>query len=119
MISPQKILTKIYDLSPILTGREIRYYFSLTLTFLQKYGVVSQCIFHALFCLYNRTKFLSKESVNQAEVFLCGFALFSSHRDTHFLYSKKAVLRKTLQALALEEQQHRLFKHREHNHLNS
>lgn len=93
--------------------------FSLSLTCLQKYGVVSQCIFHALFCLHNRTKFISKKSINQAEVFVCGFASLSFHRDTHFLCSKKALVIKTVQALALEEQQHRPFKHREHNHLNS
>lgn len=114
IISPQKVLTKIHGLFPIFTEL-----FSLSSTRLQKYGVVSQSIFHALFCLYNRTKFISKKSINQAEVFLCGFASPSFHRDSHFLYSKKALLRRTVQALALEEQQHKPFKHREYNHLNS
>lgn len=66
MISPQKTLTKIYGVSPILT----EFLLPLSLTCLQKYEVVSQWNSHALFCLYNKNKFISKKSIRQAEVFL-------------------------------------------------
>lgn len=53
--------------------------------------------------LFSRTKCISKKSINQAEVFLYGCAVLSSHRDARFpKLQQKDLLRKTLQVLALE-----------------